>query len=333
MRSGTTTPSGRSSAAFTYRRAWRSDSACSACNARTASAGDTVDQQLDRPVHPNRVLVGERTTPRHQPLEYYASRQTPSRRPPNRPLKLEVCDCVGAVISPLLSNIYLHALDRAFADGVHGTLVRYADDFVVACAAIEATAARRLAGEVLAGLGLELHPEKTRVVDLREGREGFDFLGCHFRARVSGRMLERGIRRYYLHRWPSVRAMKRIRAGSRRRPPKPRGKDIRDVIERSIRSCAAGATTFAPGTPLRSSTRSTATSSSAARFDGNAMAATSKPGMAGLDAQVVRGSRTLPACGHHSLSGIRVVTIRKIIGKPCAGKPHARIERGMGKRA
>ena len=78
----------------------------------------------------------------------------------------------------------------------------------------EAQAALELAGEILAGLGLELHPEKTRIVDLREGREGFDFLGCHFRARVSGRLLERGIRRYYLHRWPSPRAMKRIRARS-----------------------------------------------------------------------------------------------------------------------
>jgi Group II intron, maturase-specific domain len=48
-------------------------------------------------------------------------------------------------------------------------------------------------------------------VDLREGREGFDFLGCHFHARVSGRLLERGIRRYYLHRWPSARSMVRVR--------------------------------------------------------------------------------------------------------------------------
>jgi RNA-directed DNA polymerase len=138
----------------------------------------------------------------------------------------------GGVISPLLSNIYLHVLDRAFADGGHGILVRYADDFVVACRSeLEAREAHRLAGEVLVGLGLELHPEKTRMVDLREGREGFDFLGCHFHARVSGRLLERGVRRYYLQRWPSVRAMKRVRArikaltGSNRA-----GMDIRDVI-------------------------------------------------------------------------------------------------------
>ena len=138
----------------------------------------------------------------------------------------------GGVISPLLSNIYLHALDEAFADGSHGTLVRYADDFVVACRSeAQAREAQRLASEVLAALGLELHPEKTRLVDLREGREGFDFLGCHFRARVSGRSLVRGVRRYYLQRWPSQRAMKRIRARIKALTGRGRaGIDIRDVI-------------------------------------------------------------------------------------------------------
>lgn len=117
----------------------------------------------------------------------------------------------GGVISPLFSNVYLHALDQAFASGP-GRLVRYADDFVVLCRSeAEARAAEAKARETLASLRLELHPDKTRVVDLREGREGFDFLGWHFRARVSGRLLERGIRRYYLHRWPSARSMKRVR--------------------------------------------------------------------------------------------------------------------------
>ena len=138
----------------------------------------------------------------------------------------------GGVISPLLSNIYLQALDQAFADGTHGTLVRYADDFVVICRSeAQARAAQELAGTVLAGLGLELHPEKTKVVDLREGREGFDFLGCHFRARVSGRMLERGVRRYYLQRWPSDRAMKRVRGKIKAKTGRGRvGQDIREVI-------------------------------------------------------------------------------------------------------
>jgi RNA-directed DNA polymerase len=140
----------------------------------------------------------------------------------------------GGVISPLLSNIYLHAFDRAFSRRGIGELVRYADDFVVLCRSKgQAQAALCAAGEILAGLGLELHPDKTKVVDLREGREGFDFLGCHFHARVSGRLLERGIRRYDLHRWPSQRAMKHIRQKIRALTDRRRRagiKDIREVI-------------------------------------------------------------------------------------------------------
>ena len=72
-----------------------------------------------------------------------------------------------------------------------GELVRYADDGVVLCRSRgQARAALDAVGEILAGLGLQLHPDKTRIVDLREGREGFDFLGCHFRARMSGRLWE-----------------------------------------------------------------------------------------------------------------------------------------------
>jgi RNA-directed DNA polymerase len=139
----------------------------------------------------------------------------------------------GGVISPLLSNVCLHAFDQVMTNAGVGQFVRYADDWVMLCRSRhDAEAALRLAGETLAGLGLELHPEKTRVVDLREGREGFDFLGCHFRARMSGRLLERGIRRYYLHRWPSQRAMKRVRAKIKAKTGKGRaGQDIRDVID------------------------------------------------------------------------------------------------------
>jgi RNA-directed DNA polymerase len=119
----------------------------------------------------------------------------------------------GGVISPLLANIYLHALDRALAERGVGTLVRYADDGVVLCRSEQqARAALAAVEDILAGLGLQLHPGKTRVVDLREGREGFDFLGCHFRARMSGRLWEqKQIVRFYLHRWPSQKAMKRLR--------------------------------------------------------------------------------------------------------------------------
>lgn len=140
----------------------------------------------------------------------------------------------GGVISPLLANIYLHAFDREMARVNPGVVVRYADDFVIMCRTPgQAEAALATAREVLAGLGLELHPGKTRVVDLREGREGFDFLGCHFRARMSGRVWEQyGKVRYYLHRWPSQAAMKRLRGKVRDRTGRSRaGTRIEWVIE------------------------------------------------------------------------------------------------------
>lgn len=139
----------------------------------------------------------------------------------------------GGVISPLLANIYLHVLDTELAARGVGELVRYADDGVVLCRTAEqAEHALAAVGEILASLGLRLHPDKTKVVDLREGREGLDFLGCHFRARMSGRLWEqRRIVRYYLHRWPSQTAMARIRAKVRDRTGRNRvGLDIRDVI-------------------------------------------------------------------------------------------------------
>jgi RNA-directed DNA polymerase len=117
----------------------------------------------------------------------------------------------GGVISPLLANVYLHAFDRAWqAECSHlGKLVRYADDFVVMCRTKSAAKeALRRAGQMLSRLGLELHPDKTRLVDLRRGRGRFDFLGCTFRKR---RSIQRAPHRHYMQRWPSPRAMKRIR--------------------------------------------------------------------------------------------------------------------------
>jgi len=138
------------------------------------------------------------------------------------------------VISPLLANIYLHAFDREMARINPGVLVRYADDFVIMCRTPQqAEAALEQARGILVDLGLELHPDKTRVVDLREGREGFDFLGCHFRARMSGRLWEqKRVIRYYLHRWPSQAAMKRLRGRVRDRTGANRkGTRIEWVIE------------------------------------------------------------------------------------------------------
>jgi len=117
----------------------------------------------------------------------------------------------GGVISPLLANIYLHHLDRTWqAKYKHlGRLVRYADDFVVMCGReSQAKAAHEAIRRELDALGLTLHPEKTRMVDLRHGREGFTFLGCTIRKR---RSIQRNPRRHFMQRWPSPRAMKRLR--------------------------------------------------------------------------------------------------------------------------
>jgi RNA-directed DNA polymerase len=139
----------------------------------------------------------------------------------------------GGVISPLLANIYLHVLDAEFTRRGLGELVRYADDGVVLCrSAAQARAALDAVGEILGSLGLRLHLGKTKVADLRQGREGLDFLGCHFHARMSGRLWEqKRVIRYYLHRWPSQRAMKRLRDKIRDRTGRNRaGMDVREVI-------------------------------------------------------------------------------------------------------
>jgi RNA-directed DNA polymerase len=116
----------------------------------------------------------------------------------------------GGVISPLLSNVVLHELDRLWEDHNRhlGQLMRYADDFVVLCRS-EAAAHETLrrVGTYLAGLGLTLHPEKTRVVFVGDGQTGFDFLGFHIRKVESWRY--RG--RRSCHRWPGRRAMQSVR--------------------------------------------------------------------------------------------------------------------------
>jgi len=142
----------------------------------------------------------------------------------------------GGVISPLLSNIYLHFLDAVWerqCAGV-GVLVRYADDFVVLSRSHEAVEeAERRIGIIFERLKLVLHPEKTRKVDLTNGKEGFDFLGCHLHKRMSGRLYEKtGNRWYYLQRWPSTRSMKRVRARVNELTGKKRNwvKDVRLII-------------------------------------------------------------------------------------------------------
>ena len=117
----------------------------------------------------------------------------------------------GSPISPLLANVALHVLDTGWEQqrARPGVLIRYADDFVVLCPSRpRAEEARRRVAAMLAPLGLQLRPAKTRVVCLTDGAEGFDFLGFHQHKVESWRW--RG--RWYLQRWPSSRALLSVRA-------------------------------------------------------------------------------------------------------------------------
>lgn len=150
-------------------------------------------------------------------------------------LELEVRFCVRGEISPLLSNIYLHVLDVLWTrqSAPLGTLVRYADDFAVMCrTAKDCEQAEARIRVILERLGLELNPQKTRRVNLYNGKEGFDFLGCHLHKRLSGRLWEQKRQRlYFLQRWPSQRSMQRTCQRVRELTQRSRcHADIREVI-------------------------------------------------------------------------------------------------------
>jgi group II intron reverse transcriptase/maturase len=116
----------------------------------------------------------------------------------------------GGVVSPVLCNVYLHRLDREWQAHGSGVLIRYGDDLLALCnTRREAEDALAALTAILAELGLELKPAKTRIVHLREGGEGVDFLGFHQRW-VRGRTA--GSRHIaFLARWPSRQAMQHAR--------------------------------------------------------------------------------------------------------------------------
>lgn len=116
----------------------------------------------------------------------------------------------GGVISPLLANIYLDYLDRMWHRHLRktGKIVRYADDLIVLCRSErQARRAYRLLVEIFRRMGLQMNERKTQIVDLRRGREGFDFLGFHCRRTESYRWPGK----WYLTTWPRKKAMKVLR--------------------------------------------------------------------------------------------------------------------------
>jgi len=120
----------------------------------------------------------------------------------------------GAVISPLLSNIYLDPLDHRMAAGGF-EMIRYADDFVILCRSeAEAHAALAEVQAWTASAGLRLHPTKTRIVDATQ-TEGFDFLGYHFTHGT---------------RWPRVKSLGKFKDTIRGKTRRTQGQSLSAII-------------------------------------------------------------------------------------------------------
>ncbi len=121
----------------------------------------------------------------------------------------------GAVISPLLANLYLHPLDERMAQQGYA-MVRYADDFVVLCRSAED--AQRALAEITAWVqanGLQLHPDKTQIGDCRERGQGFSFLGYRFEA---GK------------RWVRKKSLNALKDKIRLRTPRTRGDSLQRIV-------------------------------------------------------------------------------------------------------
>ncbi len=120
----------------------------------------------------------------------------------------------GAVLSPLLSNLYLNPLDHLMRQNGY-EMVRYADDFILLCRSeAEAQGALEKVQQWTAQAGLTLHPEKTHIVDA-EQPGGFDFLGYHF---------ERG------QRWPRTKSLAKLKETIRAKTPRTSGQSLEVII-------------------------------------------------------------------------------------------------------
>jgi RNA-directed DNA polymerase len=124
----------------------------------------------------------------------------------------------GAVLSPLLSNIYLNPLDHQMAAQRY-QMVRYADDFVILCRSqAEAEQALAQVRQWCEAEGLTLHPTKTRIVDVRT--EGFDFLGYRFQTTQRGR----------LARWPRKKSEQKLKESIRAKTKRTNGHSLQAII-------------------------------------------------------------------------------------------------------
>jgi RNA-directed DNA polymerase len=130
----------------------------------------------------------------------------------------------GAVISPLLSNIFLHEVDKAMKMAGY-EMVRYADDFVILCKSQpEAEAALTQVNQLVQERGLSLHAEKTSLVNTQQPGASFEFLGYHF---------ERATR------WPRKKSLKKFKDTIRRKTKRSNGFSLADIIA-DINKTSAG---------------------------------------------------------------------------------------------
>lgn len=122
----------------------------------------------------------------------------------------------GAVISPLLSNIYLHEVDKAMKAAGY-EMVRYADDFVILCKSQqEADAALARVTEQVQQKGLTLHADKTSLVNTQQPGQSFEFLGYHF---------EKGTR------WPRKKSLNKFKDTIRRKTKRSNGRSMAEIID------------------------------------------------------------------------------------------------------
>ena len=234
----------------------------------------------------------------------------------------------GSPISPLLCNIALSVLDEELtrARSQTGKLIRFADDWVVLCPTKErAEAARSIAETVLATLGLRLHPDKTRIVNLTKGAEGFDFLGFHNHMCES--MTSAG--RYYLQKWPSDRAMASIKAKVKEMTQRRFvGSSLDAVVDRLNPVLRGWAGYFRHG----NSSKKFAMVNSYVH-QRIAILASNKHGLSGRNWATRFNYGWLMSLGIYRLTchgGEQVCACTGVngVGKPCAGERHARFERG-----
>ena len=126
----------------------------------------------------------------------------------------------GGVISPLLANVYLNPLDHEMQQAGY-TMIRYADDLVILCATqTEAEAAYGMLKAWVETQGINLHPEKTRIVNINEIGAGFDFLGYHFEHTRQGK----------LDRWPRQKSMAKLKDRIRDLTHRANGKSMEEII-------------------------------------------------------------------------------------------------------